>query len=162
MATHHFEPTRVHNTLGWHEPVLTIADGDTVITTTADAGGRDADGELVGEGPNPQTGPFYVEGAEAGDTLAVRLDRLAPNREFGYTTAGLCPHVVDAGYVWRLPEPPGGPSAEWRVDAEAGTATLVKPETKLGAFEIPLAPMVGCFGVAPPGGQAISASTSPI
>jgi hypothetical protein len=25
---------------------------------------------------NPQTGPFYVEGAEPGDTLAIHFDRL--------------------------------------------------------------------------------------
>jgi hypothetical protein len=29
--------------------------------------------------------------------------------------------------------------AEWRVDNECGTATLVKPETKLGNLAIPLA-----------------------
>jgi acetamidase/formamidase len=162
MRTHRFRPTRVHNTLGPHEPVLVIGDGDTVITTTVDAHGRDANRELIGAGPNPQTGPFYVEGAEEGDTLAVRLDRLAPNREFGYTSAALVPHVVDAGYVRSLPEPSREPwpPAEWRVDVEAGTATLVRPETKLGAFEVALAPMLGCFGVAPPDGQAISASTS--
>jgi acetamidase/formamidase len=38
--------------------------------------------------------------------------------------------------------------------------TLVKPETKLGSLTLPLAPMLGCFGVAPPGGQAISTATS--
>src|SRR5581483_4197340 len=50
--------------------------------------------------------------------------------------------------------------AEWEVDLDAWTATLVKPETKLGRFSIPLAPMLGCFGVAPPRGQAISTATS--
>jgi acetamidase/formamidase len=50
--------------------------------------------------------------------------------------------------------------AEWYVDAGTGTATLVKPETKLGRLTLPLAPMLGCFGVAPPGGQAISTGTS--
>jgi len=35
-----------------------------------------------------------------------------------------------------------------------------KPETKLGNLAIPLVPMLGCFGVAPPGGQAISTATS--
>ena len=162
MPRHHHALTRVHNTLGPHEPVLRIADGDTVITTTVDAHGQDANRELIGPGPNPQTGPFYIEGAEEGDTLAVRLDRLAPNREFGYTSAALVPHVVDAGYLRRLPEPSEEtwPPAEWRVHVKAGTATLLKPETKLGAFELPLAPMIGCFGVAPPGGQAISASTA--
>ncbi|MFH1006580.1 MAG: acetamidase/formamidase family protein, partial [Candidatus Latescibacterota bacterium] len=62
-----------------------------------------------------------------------------------------------------LPWPPRGEEparAEWYVDAEAGTATLVAPECKLGRLSLPLAPMLGCFGVAPPGGQAISTATS--
>jgi acetamidase/formamidase len=46
------------------------------------------------------------------------------------------------------------------VDVESGTVTLVEPETTLGRLEIPMLPMVGCFGVAPPGGQAISTATS--
>ena len=44
----------------------------------------------------------------------------------------------------------------WRT----GTATLTAPETRLGHFTVPTRPMVGCFGVAPPGGEAISTATS--
>ena len=40
------------------------------------------------------------------------------------------------------------------------TVTLVSPKTKLGALVLPLSPMLGCFGVAPSGGQAISSATS--
>ena len=32
---------------------------------------------------NPQTGPFYVEGAEPGDTLALHIARLTPARDWG-------------------------------------------------------------------------------
>src|SRR6478752_8641985 len=32
---------------------------------------------------NPQTGPFYVEGAEPGDTLALHFVDLEPARDFG-------------------------------------------------------------------------------
>jgi hypothetical protein len=66
-------------------------------------------------------------------------------------------NVVDPSYVGELPE---RQLAEWRVDNERGMATLIKPETKLGNLTIPLAPVLGCFGVAPPGGQAISTATS--
>src|SRR5919107_5969483 len=31
---------------------------------------------------NPQTGPIYVEGAEPGDTLAVRIESIEPTRDF--------------------------------------------------------------------------------
>jgi acetamidase/formamidase len=50
--------------------------------------------------------------------------------------------------------------AEWELDLEKGTATLIKPETKLGRLTLPLEPMLGCFGVAPPRGQVISTATS--
>ncbi|MCS6860923.1 MAG: acetamidase/formamidase family protein [Abditibacteriales bacterium] len=157
MATHHFRPTHYHTAIGAHEPVLCIADGDTVITTTVDAGGRDASGEQVTPGGNPQTGPFYVEGAEPGDTLVVHFDRLYPNRDWGYTGTVVAANVVDP---WFVPELPEGGRARWRIDREQGTATLVEPATKLGNLTIPLDPMLGCFGVAPPRGQTISTATS--
>jgi len=157
MATHHFQPTRYHTAIGSHEPVLSIADGDTVVTTTVDAGGKDEKGKQATPGGNPQTGPFYVKGAEPGDTLVLHLDRLYPNRDMGYTATVVAPNVVDPEYVRSLPE---GELAEWKIDRGKGTATLIKPVTKLGNITLPLSPMLGCFGVAPPRGQAISTATS--
>jgi acetamidase/formamidase len=157
VAVHQFTPTHYHTAIGTHEPVLRIADGDTVVTSTVDAGGHDFTGEVVTPGGNPQTGPFYIEGAEPGDTLAVHLDHLSPNREWGYTATVVAANVVDPWYVRELPD---GGMAEWKIDLEAGTATLIKPETKLGNLTLPLDPMLGCFGVAPPRGQAISTATS--
>jgi acetamidase/formamidase len=158
MAIHRFQPTHYHVTIGSHEPVLRVADGDTVITTTVDAWGYDASDVQVTPRGNPQTGPFYVEGAEPGDTLVVQLDHLAPSRERGGTRTVLAPNVVDPWTVADLPRE--GAPADWHVDRAAGTATLLRPETRLGALQVPLAPMLGCFGVAPPRGQAISTATS--
>ncbi len=146
MTVHDFKPTRYYNTIGSHEPALRIADGDTVRTTTIDAWGQDEHETKVIDGPNPMTGPFYVEGAEPGDTLVVVLDSLVPNRPRGYVRAGLAENVVDPDYVNHLPS---RDVSEWHVDLEGGMVTLVKPETNLGRFSVPLAPMVGCFGVAP-------------
>jgi len=157
MAVHRFIPTHYHTAIGSHEPVLRIADGDTVVTSTVDAGGHDFTGNVVTGGGNPQTGPFYVEGAEPGDTLAVYLDHLIPNRDWGYSATVVAPNVVDPWYVRELPD---GGRAEWRINLAAGTATLVTPQTKLGSLTLPLDPMLGCFGVAPPRGQAISTATS--
>ena len=157
MATHHFQPTHYYTAIGSHEPVLRIGDGDTVITTTVDAMGKDASDRQVTPEGNPQTGPFYIADAEPGDTLVVRLDRIWPSRAIGYTGSVVAANVVDPWYVRELPE---RALAEWRVDNKRGTATLIKPETKLGNLTIPLAPMLGCFGVAPPRRQAISTATS--
>jgi amidase len=160
MPTHHFEPSHYHTAIGAYEPVLRIADGDTVVTTTVDAGGRDAEGKQVAEGGNPMTGPFYIEGAAPGDTLVVHLEKLVPNRNHGYSSMMLAPNVVEPDYVPELPRPSVGKWAEWQIDVTAGKARLASPKTKLGELELPLAPMLGCFGVAPPRGQAISTATS--
>jgi acetamidase/formamidase len=154
---HYFQPTRYYNTLGPHEPVLRIADGDTVVTTTIDAHGADQYGALVGQRPNPLTGPFYVEGAAPGDTLVVRFDRLAPNRDAGFTYTPVAPNVVEPGFAAGLPP---RQRQLWRIDRDRQTATLAEPVAGAGAFTLPLTPLLGCFGVAPAGGQAISTMTS--
>ncbi|MGI8486813.1 MAG: acetamidase/formamidase family protein [Thermomicrobiales bacterium] len=155
--THHFTPDHYWNTIGAHPPVLTIAPGDTVVTTTIDASGADANGVRVGRNPNPQTGPFFVEGAEPGDTLVVHIDRLTPNREHGYTGAVLAANVVDPEFARELPVLP---KINWRVDAGTQTATPDPAVPGLEGFAIPLELMLGCFGVAAKGGQAISTMTS--
>ena len=157
MATHHFRPTHYHVTIAAHEPVLRIAPGDTVVTTTVDAGGQDERGERVTLRGNPQTGPFFIEGAEPGDTLVVRFDRITPNRERGYTSGVVAENVVDPAYVRELPQ---GETVFWRVDAAAGTVTPETTAPRLANLSLPLAPMIGCFGVAPTRGQAVSTATS--
>ena len=73
--SHVFEPTAFHRVFsGAIAPVLHINPGDTIKTTTVDAGGRDAKGVRRSMGGNPETGPFYVEGAMPGDTLAITPD----------------------------------------------------------------------------------------
>ncbi len=154
---HHFQPSQYHRCLGPYEPVLKLADGDTLVTTTVDARGYDHQREQVTPRGNPQTGPFYVEGAEPGDTLQVVLESIVPNRSYGWCGSSVAPNVVDPTYVRELPE---APLAEWHVDTDAWTARLVGPPSKLGELTIPLEPMLGCFGVAPPRSQAISTATS--
>ena len=175
MAYHTFTPDRYYTSIGWHEPVLHIAPGDSVSTTTVDARGRDASGEQVCERGNPMTGPFYIEGAEPGDALVVTFDKLWPNRDWGWTGRTVAPNVLDPGVVPVVDEPedmhmitshyPDGsqssdPVCRWDVDFEAGTVRLAKPHTRLAGLALPMQPMVGCFGVAPPRGQAISTATS--
>jgi len=70
--THRFTPTTYYTTYSFaHPPALRIKPGDRVVTTTIDASGADRNGKTVSPGPNPQIGPFYVEGAEPGDLLVV-------------------------------------------------------------------------------------------
>ncbi|UCF99475.1 MAG: acetamidase/formamidase family protein [Spirochaetaceae bacterium] len=161
MKTHRFQPAEYHLTLGSHVPVLEIEDGDTVLTTTVDNKGRDASDRQVTSPGNPQTGPFYIRGADAGDTLAVRFDRITPTRSIGRTRTCIAPRLLDPEYaaaVWH-----GGREEElleWRIDTESWTATLLAPSFPAGRLSLPLDPMVGCFGTAPPRGQLIASNTA--
>lgn len=154
---HHFTPTHYHTAIGPYAPVLTVEDGDTISTTTVDARGFDHRREQITPRGNPQTGPFFVRGAEPGDTLVVQLDAIRPNRTYGWSASSVAPNVVDPGYVKELPE---APLTEWFVDADAKTAKLIAPASKLGHLSISIEPMLGCFGVAPSRKQAISTATS--
>ena len=159
MGTHDFEPTRFHVTIGSHEPVLRVVSGDTVRTWCVDSGGSDRNGEQITDGGNPQTGPFFVEGGEPGDTLAVRLDRIEPNRAIALTGQVVAANVVDPWFVPQLP--PREDVDWWVLDLERRTARLQSPPTGLEWLgELTLDPMLGCFGVAPARGEAISTATS--
>jgi amidase len=161
LRRHTFEPTHFHVTIGSHAPVLRIGDGDTVATWCVDSGGYDRHGMLITDGGNPQTGPFYVEGAEPGDTLEVRLDRLWPNRERGVTGTLVAANVLDPWFVPSLPYDSAPDADVWTLDLERGTGRLESPPPGLEHLgELPLDPMLGCFGVAPERGQAISTATS--
>ena len=157
MTTHHFTATRWHNVLATLPPALTVASGDTVITDTIDANGWDRFDRKVMHGPNPMNGPIAVEGAAPGDRLKVEILVMQPIRATGWTRAALAENVVDPDFVPHLPP---RSRATWSIDRNAGTVTLQDPPAGLANLILPLAPMIGCFGVAPEGGQAISTATS--
>jgi acetamidase/formamidase len=113
MATHRFRPTRYFNVIGTAEPGLQVADGDTLIADTVDASGLDASEAAVAERPNPMTGPFFIEGAEPGDTLAVRIDRLTPSRATGWTLSPLAFTVLDPAAIPDRPRPVRRTAATW-------------------------------------------------
>ena len=160
MTVHHFQPDHYYNAIGTVSPVLRIAPGDTVHTTCVDAHGLDAVSRHAATPGNPMTGPFYVEGAQPGDTLVVHLDAITPNRRYGWSRFCLAANVVDPEAVPGLPRPGEGEKShcEWDVDVAAGVATLRCSAAR--ELTLPIRPMLGCFGVAPAGGQAISTATS--
>jgi acetamidase/formamidase len=157
MTTHRFVPTRYYNVLGTFPPALTVLSGDTIVTETIDANGWDKDGARPITGPNPMNGPIAIEGAEPGDSLKVEILAMTPIRATGWTRAALAENVVDPSFV---PSLPARDRATWRIDRNALTATLEDPPPALADLVLPLAPMIGCFGVAPAIGQAISTATS--
>lgn len=147
-----------------HPPALRIKSGDSVVTSTKDASSdvlspsdKTLGGKLDLSKVNPQTGPFYVEGAEPGDTLEVHIDKIELNRDWGwgasipffgllapeYKTAMITPPAPDRLFVWRL-------------DKNRKVGTLDLPNSKIGKIEVPLRPFFGTIGTAPPGKECIS------
>ncbi len=157
MTTHRLVATRWHNTLGTAEPALHCASGDIVVTDTLDAAGFDHDGIERAAGPNPVNGPIFVAGAEVGDALRVEILRMTPTRDTGWTRGPLAPNVVDPAFVHALP---AKKRFTWHIDRQALTVRLAEPPADLAGLVLPLAPMIGCFGVAPRLGQALSNATS--
>jgi amidase len=151
--THTFEPVQFqHFFSGALEPVLHVAPGDTVKTWSVDAGGTDPKGVRRTSGGNPLTGPFYVEGALPGDTLAVHFNRIRLNRDTASSGRLIVNGALNPGYVEqrkRVEEY----DANWTLDRAAGFASLKKPTDALKNYRVPLAPMLGCVGVAPGGGM---------
>lgn len=153
--TLHFDPTAFHRQFsGAIAPVLHLHPGDTVETTTVDAGGVDAKGVRRSMGGNPETGPFFVEGAMPGDTLAIKLVRLRLNRDSAESGDRIVPSAVEPGY-YRDAKFDENFNSEWKLDRESGIGMLAKPTARLANFRVKLEPMLGCIGVAPPSGQAV-------
>jgi amidase len=158
MSIHTFEPVAFYNRLGGPEPpVLVLKSGDGVHTRTVDAHGFDEREQPVAFKPNPLTGPFQIAGAEAGDTLAVRLDELAPNRPSGWSHRYLAGNVLEPSLVRRLPEQD---YARWNIDPKSLRVSPVDPPAALAGLTLPLQPFLGCIGTAPADGQTLSSATA--
>ena len=157
---HTFAPQTFYRSFSGAVPAaLRIIPGDTVQTWTLDNAGADADGVVRSPAGNPLTGPFYIDGALAGDMLAVRLHRVRLNRNYGRSGTEIVENALTGSDLRRLTPVPGF-DGRWRFDRERGVAMLERPTAALDAFTVPLRPMLGCIGVAPPGGQAILATES--
>ena len=157
--THRFVPTTYHNTFSFaHAPVLRIKPGDREITATIDAAGLDANDRPVASGPNPQTGPFFVEGAEPGDTLVVTLNRIEPNRGTARSNTLLAPYTVDPAFLRLNAERQVRPET-WTIDKAKGVARTSSTDLRPGGLEFPLVPMLGCIGTAPRNKEAVSTGT---
>jgi amidase len=151
---HNFEPTQFHHFFSDAiAPALHINPGDTVVSWSVDAGGTDPKGVRRTSGGNPLTGPFYVEGAIPGDTLVVHFNRLRLNRASAISSPLIVNSALSAGYVEQRKRVEGY-NSDWKLDLHGGFASLAKPTETMKDYKVPLAPMLGCVGVAPPGGMS--------
>lgn len=151
--THTFEPTQFeHYFSDSIKPVLHLNPGDTVKTWSVDAGGTDPKGVRRTSGGNPLTGPFYVEGALPGDTLVVHFNHIRLNRDTAISSPLITSSALNPGYVEQRKKVEDY-NSDWKLDRESGFASLQKPTETMKNYKVPLAPMLGCVGVAPAGGM---------
>lgn len=128
-------------------PAMVIQPGDVVATRTIDSGGVNEQGAVEALYGNPQTGPFYVMGAKAGDVLAVHIRRLRLNRDYADSLDGVTGRAQSLGLASRALGL--GQQVRWRLDRVAGTARLEDPPEALRDYVVPIRPMLGGLGVAP-------------
>ncbi len=160
LVKYHASINDVKYTYGVAPPVARLRSGDMLEVNTLDAFGNVLKGPgdtlSMVKGDNPLTGPFYIEGAEPGDTLAVKfLDlQVDGNQGVGAFAPGFGA-LNSSSYTPML----GVPSPEriwyYPVDHASNTATFHAHDSNF-SVQIPLHPFFGCIGVAPAGGEARS------
>jgi acetamidase/formamidase len=136
---------------GWfnnaQSPVLHVQSGDTIVfETMMHSHNQVVPGATIeqikklrtdhpGRGPHTLTGPVYIEGAEPGDVLRVRINKIVPR---AYGTNFNVPGMFGQ-FPTRFPD---GQVKYFYLDLERRIAEFAP------GIEIPLAPFPGTLGVA--------------
>jgi acetamidase/formamidase len=156
--THKLEASPTTVAYGYYSaaatPVLRVASGDIVEVTTmltntperlerAGVAPNDVEPELreivtkvtdKGPGGHILTGPIFIEGADSGDVLEVRILQITPKIKYGYNGC--------SGFL-RVNCEPGAGSKIIPIDAKKMTAEFAP------GIVVPLKPFFGSMGVAP-------------
>jgi len=147
-----FTPKEGVPTYAVREPVLRIKPGTIVETKTFSKPGDYYEG---GAWPG-EVGPFHIEGAEAGDTLVVKILKLTPNRDTAvsrYNPGGIS-GVAGDSRTRMLNDPLPARPFTWRLDRQRMVGILDLPNSASKRIEVPLKPMLGRVAVAPAGQEA--------
>ena len=160
LVKYHAAIQDVKYTYGAAVPVARLRSGDVLETNTLDAFGNVLQGpndtlDMV-KGDNPLTGPFYIEGAQPGDALAIRfLDLQVDGKQGVGAFAPGFGALNSSAYTPMLGRPLPQRIWYYPVDHAANLATFQAHDSKF-TVRIPLHPFLGCIGVAPAGGEARS------
>lgn len=161
LVTHEVDPSTPPNklvyTFGGYGPVGTLTPPMALSTSTLDAfgGALTSPDQLPSQVIdsrylNPQTGPFYIEGAEPGDTLAVHFRKITPRSKYGISAT-----IPYFGALTSTPETATlqAPLDEkvwfYELDTAAGLVQFKALDSAFTAA-LPMDPMHGTVGVAPP------------
>ncbi|HEV2116801.1 MAG TPA: acetamidase/formamidase family protein, partial [Terriglobales bacterium] len=156
LVKYHATINDVKYTYGVATPVARLRSGDTLEVNTLDAFGNVLNGPgdtlSMVKGDNPLTGPFYIEGAEPGDTLAIKFLDLQVDGDQG--VGAFAPGfgaLNSSTYTPMLGPPLTERIWYYPVDQASNMATFHAHDSSF-SVRIPLHPFFGCIGVAPAGG----------
>ena len=150
-------------TFGGAAPAFRVKPGDALRLWSDDAFGgvlRSVDDLSASKvdlsAVNPQTGPFYVEGARPGDTLVLHLVSLEPAREWGVSAAiPFFGGMTSTDRTVSLQAPLADTTWIYEVDRDRDVVTFAARHSE-HRIDLPLEPMLGTVGVAPAGGEVRS------
>jgi acetamidase/formamidase len=153
-------------TFGGAAPVATLRPGQVLSTWTLDcfAGRVRSVADMASQVTdprylNPQTGPFWIEGAEPGDTVAVHFLSIEPRFDWGVsTTVPFFGSLTATAATAMLHDPLPERTWFYSIDAPAGLVRYAALDTDY-TVDLPLDPMHGTVGVAPPLGEVRSSLT---
>ncbi len=141
-------------------PVARLRPGNILEANSLDCFGngirKPGDTLALAKGDNPLTGPFFIEGAEPGDTLVVHILDLQVdgNQGIGAFAPGFGA-LNETNYTPMLHTPLPEKIWFYPIDHADNTATFQALDSNYNV-KIPLHPFLGCIGVAPTNGEARS------
>jgi acetamidase/formamidase len=160
VVKYHSTMNDVKYVYGVAPPVARLKPGDVLDTNTVDAFGnaikKPGDSLSMVKGDNPLTGPFYIEGAAPGDTLAVKILDLQVDGDQG--VGAFAPGfgaLNETSYTPMLHTPLPEKIWFYPIDHASNTATFKALDSDF-SVKIPLHPFFGCIGVAPANGEVRS------
>jgi amidase len=160
VVRYHATIDTVKYVYGVAPPVARLHPGNILEANSLDCFGnaikKPGDTQALVKGDNPLTGPFYVEGAEPGDTLAVRILDLQVDSDQGLGAFAPGFGALNETNYTPMLHPPL-PEKIWfyPIDHAGNTATFQALDSNY-KVKIPLRPFLGCIGVAPANGEARS------
>jgi amidase len=106
---------------------------------------------------NPLTGPFFIDGADPGDTLVIHILDLTVDAHQGVGTFGPGFGAANSTHYTPMLEKEPLPERAWYypIDAEQKLITFQALDSNF-KVQFPLRPFLGCIGVAPANGEARS------
>ena len=159
----HFSGTidNVKYVFGVAPPVAHLKPGNILDANSLDCFGnalqKPGDTFSMVKGDNPLTGPFFIDGAEPGDTLVVKILDLQVDGNQGVGT--FSPGFGAVNNTHYTPVLEAKPLEEriwyYPIDHEKNTATFQALDSKF-KVSFPVHPFLGCIGVAPANGEARS------